>query len=120
MKQLRRILLILLSATVISAVGSGGSAIVKARSQYYGVCSQLAGFPGVLQAAGLLQRGNCRHDHGQGGWGESLKDDDHRDDHDEDCDVGRECKVEGRRGSCRKEQMWGHRRICVCVAEVSK
>ena len=119
---LRRFLFILLSTTVISAVASGGLAVVKAQSEYYGVCSQLNGFPGFLQDAGLLQTGTCRSHRGD----DDLAFDDHRDgrgdhdDHGEQCNVGSECRVGGKRGSCRSENLPGRRNICVCVTNVSK
>jgi|SRR5579863_3567574 len=120
MKQLlRRVVLVLLSATVISAVASGGFAVVKTQSEYYGVCSQLSGFPGLLLDAGLLQRGDCKHhddDHGL------YRDDGHRggDDDDDRCDVGRECRVEGKRGHCEDVTLGGRKKMCVCRAEVSR
>jgi hypothetical protein len=98
MRQLKRILLILLPV-VVSASASGGVAVMQARSEYYGICSKLSGFPGFLQAAGLLQAGTCRSLPGG-----SL------------CGVGSACTVNGQAGKCANKGLPGGSPVCVCVA----
>jgi hypothetical protein len=97
MKQLKRILLILLPV-VISASAYGSVRVIEARSEYYGVCSKLGGFPGLLQAAGLLQTGSCRSLPGA-----PL------------CNTGSACTVNGGAGTCRNTAKPGGTPVCVCV-----
>lgn len=88
----------------VALLGSvtGGIALRAAQQEYYGVCSQLDGFPGVLQRAGFFQSGSC--DSKPGG---SL------------CSAGSACTVATKAGKCANTGKPGGTPICTCVASIS-
>ena len=100
--RMKRSLRVLLSVVAISVAASGSWAVVQARSQYYGVCSELSGFPGLLQHAGLLQAGTCRSLPGG-----TL------------CNSGGSCTVNGKAGKCKNTALPGGTPVCGCVAAVT-
>lgn len=102
MKNLKRMIFILLSVVAVATAASGGYAVMQARSQYYGVCSRLGGFPGLLQQAGLLQTGTCVSKPGG-----TL------------CNSGGSCTVGGKAGTCYNTAKPGGTPICTCVAGAS-
>ena len=83
-----------------------GGAIFTARTiqAYDGACSPLAGFPGVLQKAGLVATGDCKAKPGGA-----------------ICNGGGVCTVSGNPGLCRNTAKPGGAPICTCVPKtVSK
>ena len=97
MRPLNRSFLILVCAALVAAA-SGGIAVIETRSEYYGVCSKLSGFPGILQRTGLLQSGTCRTLPGG-----SL------------CSAGSACTVENKAGICKNTGRPGQSPTCSCV-----
>lgn len=95
MTRLKRSLLVVVSGALIF----GGGAVLQAREQYYGVCSQLNGFPGMLQKAGLLFAGTCVAAIGG-----------------PPCGAGNACTVNGNSGKCRNTGTIGGPPVCTCVA----
>ena len=102
MKNLKRVILILFSVVTLGTAASGGYAVMQARSQYYGVCSKLGGFPGFIQQAGLLQTGTCVSKPGG-----TL------------CSAGSTCTVNSKAGHCYNTAKPGGTPICTCVANTS-
>src|ERR1035441_7957372 len=88
---------------LIVAVSLSAATVVKARHDYYGVCSQLAGFPGFLQQAGFFQGGTCATI-----IGGSL------------CQKGAACTVSGKAGTCANTGGIGGSIVCTCMANVSQ
>ena len=93
---------VILAGVVFFAVASGGYTVMQARSEYYGVCSKLSGFPGILQRAGLLATGTC-----VSRIGEPL------------CSAGGTCTVGTNSGTCKNTGKIGEPAICTCVVPVS-
>jgi hypothetical protein len=103
MTKLKSILLVLLPVLIsVSVSAYGAVSVMQARSEYYGICSKLSGFPGLLQSAGLLQAGTC---HSLPGG--SL------------CGAGSACTVNGGRGTCANRALPGQSPLCTCVAYVT-
>lgn len=98
--RLKRTLRVVLLTGTLSAVATGGLAVLQARSDYYGVCSSLSGFPGLLQEAGLLQSGNCSKPVPGGVL----------------CNAGSSCTVSGQAGKCKNKAQPGGAALCACVA----
>jgi len=90
------------AVAAISVAASGSWAVVQARTEYYGVCSNLSGFPGLLQRAGLLQSGTCKALPGG-----SL------------CNAGGTCTVNSKAGICKNTGLPGGSPVCTCVATVT-
>jgi hypothetical protein len=99
MSTMKRTLLILTLA--VTSMGTGS--ILYARHQYYGVCSQLDGIPGILQRAGFFQTGTCA-----GKPGGAV------------CAAGSACTVNNSPGTCANTGKPGGAAICTCVATVTK
>jgi hypothetical protein len=99
MSKLRRIFLIV----VIAAVSLSAASVIRTRHAYYGVCSQLDGFAGLLQKADLLQAGSCK------GLPGGIV-----------CNAGGGCKVNGKEGTCANTAVRGSAPVCVCVATISR
>jgi hypothetical protein len=99
MKNLKRT--VLYSSLSLALFGSiaGGVALRAAQREYYGVCSQLDGVPGLLQRAGFFQSGNCASLPGG-----SL------------CSAGSACTVQGKAGKCANTGKPGGSPICTCIA----
>src|SRR5580658_1117925 len=97
----KRSLRIFLSIAAITVVVSGSLAVMQARSQYYGVCSTLTGFPGLMQQARLLQGGTCKSLPGG-----TL------------CNAGSACTVNGSSGQCKNTGRPGGAVICTCLVIV--
>ena len=95
-------ILVISSALVFFAMVSGGYTVMQARSEYYGVCSKLSGFPGFLQHAGLLAAGTCTSK-----IGEPL------------CGAGGSCTVGTNKGTCKNTAKIGEPAICTCVVATS-
>lgn len=94
-----------LGLLLVAAVSVSATTIVKARHDYYGVCSPLAGFPGLLQKTGFLQGGTCV----QTLPGQPV------------CAAGTACTVTGKAGTCQNTQtLPGEPPICTCVANSSQ
>ena len=69
---------------------------------YSGVCDALPGFPGMLQSAGFMPKGNCEFDGRR-----------------QECSDG-PCKVNGKTGHCVKQVVL-KKTTCVCEAnKISK
>ncbi len=98
MRRIKRVVCV-----VSIAVASLGTAtVLQARHDYYGVCSKLDGFPGLLQRAGLLQGGTCA-----GLPGGTI------------CNQGKNCTVNGNPGTCKNTGKPGGTPVCSCVANPS-
>jgi len=99
MKNLKRA--VLYSSLGLALFGSiaGGFALRAAQHEYYGVCSQLDGVPGLLQKAGFFQPGSCVSKPGG-----SL------------CSAGSACTVQGKDGACSNQAKPGGSPVCTCVA----
>jgi hypothetical protein len=97
MRRLKRGLFIFLSVAAISGAASGSLAVIETRIEYYGVCSTLTGFPGLLQRAGLLQGGTCKSSPGG-----NL------------CNAGAACTVNSVTGKCKNSALPGGTAVCVC------
>jgi hypothetical protein len=102
MRGLKRTILVILSAAVISVTAYGGLLVNQARSDYYGICSTLTGFPGLLQRAGMLASGTCKSLPGG-----TL------------CNAGGTCTVNNVAGKCKNTSLPGGTPVCSCVASVS-
>jgi predicted secreted Zn-dependent protease len=92
-----------LGLILVVAVSLSAATVVKARHDYYGVCSQLDGFPGLLQKAGFFVSGTCATQ-----IGGSL------------CQKGAACTVNGNAGTCANTGGIGGSIVCTCVPNVSK
>ena len=98
----KRSVLVVLSAMLISMTAYGGLLVNQARTEYYGVCSTLTGFPGLLQLAGMLQGGTCKTLPGG-----TL------------CNAGGSCTVNSHAGKCKNVSLPGGTPVCSCLATVS-
>ena len=95
MGKFRRTMVVL----AVLATSLGTATILQARHDYYGVCSQLDGFPGLLQRMGFFQSGTC-----VGKPGGAL------------CNAGGSCTVNGNPGTCANTGRPGGAAVCTCVA----
>jgi hypothetical protein len=102
MKNFKRTLLYAGAGTVLFASVAGGIALRAAQQQYYGVCSQLDGIPGLLQRAGFFQAGTCSTP-----TGGKL------------CNAGGSCTVNGSAGTCANKGKPGGSPVCICVAKIT-
>ena len=85
------------------AISLGAASVAWTETEYYGVCSELTGFPGLLQRNGLLQTGTCVTVPGG-----RL------------CNAGATCTVSGKTGTCKNSAKPGGTPICSCVPNVSQ
>ncbi len=99
MKNLKRTALYSLLGFALLGSIAGGFALRAAQHEYYGVCTQLDGVPGLLQKAGFFQSGTCVSKPGG-----SL------------CSAGSACTVQGQNGTCSNTAKPGGSPICTCVA----
>jgi hypothetical protein len=91
-----------LVVVVIAGASLGTATVLQARHEYYGVCSQLDGFPGLLQRAGFFQSGTC-----VGKPGGAL------------CNAGAGCTVNGNSGICTNTGKPGGAAVCTCQVGVT-
>jgi hypothetical protein len=90
---------------ILAAVSLSAATVVKARHDYYGICSPLAGVPGFLQRNGFLQTGTCKATLP----GQPV------------CAAGTACTINGNAGTCKNTQtLPGQPISCACVANSTK
>ena len=95
---------LVLALIFVAAVSLSAATIVKARHEYYGICSPLAGVPGFLQRNGFLQTGTCAATLP----GQPV------------CNAGAACSIDGKAGTCKNTQtLPGQPIACACVANSS-
>jgi len=97
-----RKLMYTLAVLMIAVVSLSAATVLYERHAYFGVCSQLDGFAGLLQRAGFFQAGTC-----QGKPGGAL------------CDAGAACTVSGKPGTCKNTGKPGGAAVCTCVANAT-
>jgi hypothetical protein len=103
-KLLRRKLIVGLLSSGILLVAGGATATVLTARAYAGTCSQLSGFPGLLQGMGVFATGTCVTKPGG-----------------TVCGGGSACTVNGLVGTCKNTAAVGAVPVCTCVAKtVSK
>ena len=108
--KVRRTVLVCVIGLFSSGLAGGVAAVLRTIGIYDGACEKLSGFPGALQAAGFLHRGNCTL--------EPDEDKDREQDRDRDkrkkkhCPPN-ECTVNGKKGKC-VEEFAGLEPACVC------
>lgn len=93
---------LILGLLLAAAITVSAATVVRTRSEYYGVCSKLDGFPGFLQRNGFLQAGTCTTK-----IGGTL------------CSAGTACTVSGQNGICRNDTVIGGSIKCTCVVASS-
>src|SRR5580700_8321194 len=95
----KRIVLYCLLGALFLGVASGAALVSHTVTMYSGACEKLNGFPGLLQSAGFVPRGECHMVEGK-------------------CSdpVHNGCTVDGKKGHCVR-QVTNAGAICVCVKD---
>jgi hypothetical protein len=93
----RRLIVGLLSSTLL-IVGGGATLTVYTAKAYAGTCSQLSGFPGLLQRMGFFATGTCVTK-----IGGTV------------CAGGTACTVGGNTGTCKNTAAVNRAPVCTCV-----
>ena len=97
-KRLGRRLIVGLLSSIFLIVGGGATLTVYTAKAYAGTCSQLSGFPGLLQRMGLFTTGTCVTKPGGAV-----------------CNGGGACTVGGNGGICMNTAALGRTPVCRCV-----
>ena len=97
-KRLRRKLIVGLLSSIFLIVAGGATLTVYTAQAYAGTCSQLSGFPGLLQRIGFFTTGTCVTKPGG-----------------TVCGGGSGCTVSGNPGTCKNTAALGHTPVCTCV-----
>jgi hypothetical protein len=96
-KQLRRTVVLGLTSLVFLIAFCATLTLVTAHA-YAGTCSQLSGFPGLLQRMGFVTTGTCATPPGG-----------------TVCSGGSACTVSGSGGTCKNTAAPGKAPVCTCV-----
>jgi hypothetical protein len=102
-RRLRRSLSVILFVTAVSVAASGSLAVMQARTRYYGVCSTLGGFLGLLQRAGFIAQGSCSVPVPGGVL----------------CNAGSTCTVNSLTGVCQNQAQPGGAALCICNTSIT-
>jgi hypothetical protein len=103
-KRLGRKLIVGLLSSIFLIVAGGATLTVYTARAYAGTCSQLSGFPGLLQRMGFFATGTCVTK-----IAGTV------------CAGGTACTVDGNAGTCKNTAALGQTPVCACVANtVSK
>ena len=97
-KRLGRRLIVGLLSSILLIVGGGATLTVYTAKAYAGTCSQLSGFPGLLQRMGFVTTGTC-----VGKPGGAV------------CAGGSACTVNNSAGTCKNTGVLGGAAVCTCV-----
>ena len=99
----RKVIVGLISSTFLIVAG-GATLTVYTSHAYAGTCSQLSGFPGLLQRMGFVTTGTCVTK-----VGGTV------------CSGGGACTVSGNPGTCKNTALPSQTPVCTCVPKtVSK
>jgi hypothetical protein len=101
-KLLRRKLVVGLSSSIFLIVAAGATFTLHTAHAYVGTCSQLSGFPGLLQKMGVFASGTCASKPGG-----TI------------CGGGSSCTVSGNPGTCKNTGAPGNTPVCTCVPNSS-
>ena len=93
----RKVIVGLISSTFLIVAG-GATLTVYTSHAYAGTCSQLSGFPGLLQKMGFVTTGTCVTK-----VGGTV------------CSGGGACPVSGNPGTCTNTAALGQTPVCRCV-----
>ena len=103
-KRLRRKLVVGLLSSIFLIVAGGATLTVYTAQAYAGTCSQLSGFPGLLQRMGFVTIGTC-----VAKVGGTV------------CSGGGACTISGNPGTCKNTAAINQTPVCTCVPKtVSK
>jgi len=97
-KRLGTKLIVGLLSSISLIVAGGATLTVYTAHAYAGTCSQLSGFPGLLQRMGVFATGTCVTKPGGAV-----------------CNGGSACTVGGSRGTCMNTAAVGQAPVCRCV-----
>src|ERR1039458_5838059 len=97
-KRLRRKLVVGLLSSIFLIVAGGATLTVYTAQAYAGTCSQLSGFPGLLQRMGFFTTGTCVTK-----IGGTV------------CGGGGSCTVGGNPGTCKNTAAVNRAPVCTCV-----